>query len=241
MALSLSGKTVLITGSTDGLGKALATKLLEQHAHVIIHGRSQEKIDQTINELRELYPTHVIHSLLCDLTDTDAVKREFSTIKTLDILVNNAGVWLDGATTDASLEKIEELTRTNILGPLLITRILLPILLRSDFAQVINIVSIAGVEIPSGYYHTIYSATKFGMQGFTEGLAKEFYNKNLRIMGYYPGGMQTNLFKKAGNNYKTHEPWMFSTDESVEAILFMLTRNKKVAIKRMDLINQLEE
>src|SRR6185312_8828070 len=105
MALSLSGKTVLITGSTDGLGKALATKLLEQHAHVIIHGRSQEKIDQTINELRELYPTHAIHSLLCDLTDTDAVKREFSTIKTLDILVNNAGVWLDGATTNASLEK----------------------------------------------------------------------------------------------------------------------------------------
>jgi short-subunit dehydrogenase len=59
-------------------------------------------------------------------------------------------------------------------------------------------------------------------------------------MGYYPGGMETKLFKKAGNDYKEHEPWMFDPQESVEAIIFMLTRNKKINVKRMDLINQLE-
>lgn len=241
MALSLSGKTILITGSTDGLGKRLAEELLRQNAHIIIHGRSKEKVTETLEELHARYPEADIDSLVCDLTNTQEIKQKFSNINTLDILINNAGIWLDGNTTDASFEKIEELTHTNLLAPLLITRILLPILLQSAFAQILNTVSIAGVEIPVGYYHTIYSATKFGMQGFTESLAKEFYNKNLRIMGYYPGGMETNLFKKAGNNYKTHEPWMFSTDESVEAMLFMLTRSEKVNLKRMDLINQLEK
>jgi hypothetical protein len=60
-------------------------------------------------------------------------------------------------------------------------------------------------------------------------------------MGYYPGGMETKLFKKAGIPYKTHEPWMFDPQESVEAIIFMLTRDPKLNIKRMDLINHLQK
>lgn len=77
------------------------------------------------------------------------------------------------------------------------------------------------------------------MQGFSEATAKEFEGKNLRVMGYYPGGMGTKLFFKAGESYKDNEPWMFDPEESVEAIIFMLTRNEKVNIKRLDLINQL--
>ena len=59
-------------------------------------------------------------------------------------------------------------------------------------------------------------------------------------MGYYPGGMETELFKKAGIGYKKHEPWMFDPQESVDAILFMLTRDPKLNIKRLDLINHLQ-
>jgi meso-butanediol dehydrogenase/(S,S)-butanediol dehydrogenase/diacetyl reductase len=113
-------------------------------------------------------------------------------------------------------------------------------LLQSDFAQIINVSSVAGVEIPQDYYHVIYSAAKFGMQGFSEALAKEFFNKNLRVTGFYPGGMETNLFTKAGMDYKKHEPWMFNPQESVDAILFALKQDKKVSIKRMDLINQMD-
>jgi len=61
----------------------------------------------------------------------------------------------------------------------------------------------------------------------------------MRVMGFYPGGMNTKLFVKAGETYKDNESWMFDPVESVEAIIFMLTRSKKVNVKRMDLINWL--
>ena len=63
----------------------------------------------------------------------------------------------------------------------------------------------------------------------------------MRVMWFYPGGMESPLFKKAGNEYQDHEPWMFDPQESVDAIMFMLSRNKKVNVKRMDLINHLQE
>lgn len=240
MSLSLQGTYALVTGSTDGLGKKTAFELARQGAHLIIHGRSQEKVARTVQELQKEIPSAQCHTIICDLEKPETVGKAFSSIERLDILINNAGVWKEGSTLHLSSKNIIELVTVNTMAPLLITRLLLPRLLQSDFGQIINVVSIAGVEIPFGYYHTLYTATKFAMQGFTEGLAKEFYNKNLRVMGYYPGGMETNIFKKAGNKYNSHEPWMFDPQESAEAILFMLTRNKKINLKRMDVVNQLE-
>lgn len=240
MALSLNNKTALITGATDGLGRKIALTLAQEGVNLFVHGRNEEKMQELISELHVANRAITVEPIVCDLQKSEEITSHFSNIKQLDMLINNAGVWLEGNTQDATAEKILELTHVNLLAPLLITRVMLPTLLKAEFAQVLNVVSIAGVEIPAGYYHTIYSAVKFGLHGFTEGLAKEFYNKNLRIMGYYPGGMETSLFKKAGNDYKDHEPWMFDPQLSVEAILFMLTRDKKVNVKRMDLINQLE-
>ena len=237
---SLRGKHVLITGATDGLGKQTALALAKEGANLIVHGRTEEKVTKTIEELKKVNDSVEYIPLVCELTNSEKITEKFSIINKLDVYINNAGIWFEGATVDTTPEKIIDLTKVNLLAPLLITRTLLPILLKSEFSQILNVVSIAGVEIPVGYYHTAYSAVKIGLQGFTEALAKEFFNKNLRVMGYYPGGMETNFFEKAGMGYKKHEPWMFDPQESAEAIIFMLTRDKKVSVKRMDLINQLE-
>lgn len=237
MSFSLSGKRILITGATDGLGFATAKALAEQNAHIIVHGRTEEKVKQTVDKLR-IFSKNPIGMLVCDLTQTETVFKTFSQIDNLDILINNAGIWHEGNSIETTPERIVELVQVNTLAPLLITRAVLPTLLKSEFAQIVSVVSIAGVEIPAGYFHTFYSATKFALQGFTEGLAKEYAFKNLRIMGYYPGGMNTDFFKKAGMTYKTGESWMFDIKESVEALIFMLTRDKSVNLKRMDLIKQ---
>lgn len=235
--IDLKDQHILITGATDGLGLSIAKELSTYNPHLIIHGRTQEKVEQTKKDLNELGAKNS-DVLVCDLTKTEEIAATFAEIDTLDILINNAGVWLEGNTIDASPEKIIELTQVNMLAPLLITKTLLPKLLHASFGQILNVVSIAGVEIPSGYFHTIYTATKYAMQGFSEGMSKEFAFRNLRVMGYYPGGMKTNIFKKAGNTYKNDEPWMFDPKESAEAIAFMLTRSPDVNIKRMDLIKQ---
>jgi short-subunit dehydrogenase len=239
--MDIKGKTALITGSTDGLGKLLAIQLARNGSNVVVTGKNSEKLDQMVGILRETYPSGQFSSILCDLSKPESVIESFSNVSKVDILVNNAGIWTEGATIDVSPERIIEMVNVNLTSYPLISRILLPKLLESEFGQILNVVSVAGYELPAGYYHTIYTATKFGLQGFTEGMTKEFENRNLRVMGFYPGGMETDIFKKAGNDYKDHEPWMFDPMESVEAILFMLTRNKKINVKRMDLINHIEE
>lgn len=239
--MELKGKTALVTGSSDGLGKQIVLELAKQKVNVIVTGRNEEKLEQVVKLLIQEFPEGKHSRIVCDLNKPDSVAETFSKIDNLDILINNAGVWTEGATIDVNPEKIIELVNVNLASYLLISRALLPTLLQSQFGQLLNVVSVAGYELPAGYFHTIYTATKYGLQGFSEGLTKEFENKNLRVMGFYPGGMETNIFKKAGNDYKDHEPWMFEPKESVEAIMFMLTRNKKVNVKRMDLINQILE
>ena len=241
MPYLLAGKKALVTGSTDGLGRKIVLELARREANIIVHGRDRKKADSIVKELIGIHPGGKYEAIVCDLNKSGSIESAFSGIKNLDILINNAGAWLEGNTADAKPEKIIELVNVNLGAPLLITRTLLPVLQKSQFGQILNVVSIAGVEIPAGYYHTIYSATKFGLQAFSEALEKEYDNKQLRIMGYYPGGMETNLFKKAGNDYQKHEPWMFDPQESVEAIMFMLTRDPKLNVKRMDLINHLQK
>lgn len=240
MSLNLKNKTALITGSTDGLGKLTALELAKKGVNVIIHGRNKDRIKKTLEELNKINAEGDFDSVLCDFNNPHSIKEAFSKIEKLDILINNAGVWFEGNTVDIKEEKIIELSNVNLESYLLVTRTLLPTLLKSEYSQILNVVSVAGYEIPSGYYHTIYTATKYGLQGFSEALTKEFEGKNLRVMGFYPGGMDTKIFEKAGENYENDKAWMFDPIESVEAVLFMLTRNPKVNVKRMDLINHLQ-
>jgi len=207
--MDVTGKTILITGATDGLGRLLAINLAQYGCNLIIHGRDESKLNTLRAELSQENNNISISKVVCDFNKPETIAEVFSNIKTLDILINNAGVWAEGNTVDITPEKIIELTNVNLLSYLLVTRALLPVLQTSDFAQILNVSSVAGIEIPQDYFHTIYSATKFGVQAFSEALAKEFGNSNLRVMGYYPGGMVTKLFKKAGIGYQDVEPWMF--------------------------------
>ena len=241
MSFDLHNKKVLITGSSDGLGLKLASNIAEKGANVIIHGKDQAKIDKVVNDLTVNNPNQQFSGIMCDFNFPESITAAFNSIQQLDILINNAGVWLEGDTIESTPEQIINLLHVNLGAPMLVTRALLPILKKAQFGQILNVSSVAGVEIPSDYFHTIYSATKFGIQAFSEAMAKEFDNTNLRVMGYYPGGMATELFHKAGIDYKKHEPWMFDPQESVEAIIFMLTRDPKVNVKRMDLINHLQK
>lgn len=237
MSIDLRGKKVLITGSSDGLGKQLAIQLSKLGSKIILHGRDEEKVKGVLDQLEGEGHSYII----CDFNNPKDIENKFSEIKELDILVNNTGVWDERDTIEIETEKIIEMVNVNTMSYILVSRVLLPVLLKSEYAQILNTVSVAGYELPEGYAHTTYTATKYAIQGYSEAMQKEFHTKNLRVMGYYPGGMNTNIFKRAGLDYTDHEPWMFDVMESVEAMIFMLTRDKKICIKRMDLVNHLEK
>jgi NAD(P)-dependent dehydrogenase (short-subunit alcohol dehydrogenase family) len=106
MSISLFGQHVLVTGSTDGLGKHLVFSLAKEGAVPIIHGRSQEKVKQTVDEIQSQYPEIDVQWVVCDLNKPEEISKQFSHIVSLDILINNAGVWLEGNTINANPEKI---------------------------------------------------------------------------------------------------------------------------------------
>lgn len=240
MDQNFQNKAILITGSTDGLGKLTAIELAKLDANIIIHGRNQDKINSALEEVRKINPNGKHDFVLCDFTKPETIDEAFDKLTNLDILINNAGVWAEGATIDLKSKDIINLVNTNTTSTLVLTNKLLPLIMKSEFGQILNIVSIAGIEIPTDYFHTFYTASKFALQGFTESLIKEFDNSNVRIMGIYPGGMSTSIFDKFKNDYSRNEDWMFNPSETVDAIIFMLSRNKKVNLKRIDIFNHIQ-
>jgi len=173
MSLELKNKIVLITGSTDGLGKNLAQELSKLGCKIIIHGKNEDKAKKVLSQLSGDGHSYII----CDFKNPQNIKQSFSQIEKLDILVNNTGIWDEQDTIKIEPEKIIEMVNVNTTAYLLTTRILLPVLLKSDYAQILNTVSVAGYELPDGYAHTTYTATKFALQGYSEAMAREFKKK----------------------------------------------------------------
>ncbi len=228
--MNLKNKVVLITGSSDGLGRSLAIKLAKAGAKIALVSRSETKLKEAkkiIGDLAEYF--------ICDIGEPDQIERAVGAIvkkfKTIDILINNAGIWLQGATEAVDPEKIKSVFQANILGLIYMTRAVLPILKKRPEAIIFNVISNSGLE-PSGDWG-IYAGTKFAARGFSESLRLELAGTNIKVMAFYPGGMDTDLFVKAGAD-KRHEPWMMKKDEVGEIIEFMLTRPKDITIHAVE-------
>jgi NAD(P)-dependent dehydrogenase (short-subunit alcohol dehydrogenase family) len=142
-------RTVLITGATDGLGHALAHQLAADGATVILHGRDPYKLDLTAESITEKTGVARPLALIADLADLDQVHRLADDVRTtterLDVLVNNAGIGVgepEGRTRRVSADGYELRFAVNYLAPFLLTLELLPLLVRSAPARVVNVASI---------------------------------------------------------------------------------------------------
>ncbi len=142
-------RTVLITGATDGLGHALAHQLAVDGATVILHGRDPYKLDLTAESITEKTGVARPLALIADLADLDQVRRLADDVRTtterLDVLVNNAGIGVgepEGRTRRVSADGYELRFAVNYLAPFLLTLELLPLLVRSAPARVVNVASI---------------------------------------------------------------------------------------------------
>jgi NAD(P)-dependent dehydrogenase (short-subunit alcohol dehydrogenase family) len=142
-------QTILVTGATDGLGRALARELAARGATVLVHGRSQERLDDTLRELREATGSERLRPYRADLASLEEVRRlgrEVGSERRLDVLVNNAGIAGVGD-REESADGHELRFAVNYLAPFLLTSLLLPLLARSAPARVVNVASVGQVPI----------------------------------------------------------------------------------------------
>lgn len=178
----LEQQTILVTGSTDGLGRELARELARRGATVLVHGRSRERVDATIADIAGTSGSDRLVGYLADLSSLEAVRGLAEEIAArdgrLDALVNNAGVGLTERTVS---EDGYELTfAVNYLAPFLLTNLLLPALRRSTPARIVNVASIGqapvnfdDVMLEVGYDMSLaYSQSKLALIAFTFELAE---------------------------------------------------------------------
>jgi NAD(P)-dependent dehydrogenase (short-subunit alcohol dehydrogenase family) len=143
-------QTILVTGATDGLGRALARELAARGALVLLHGRSTQRLEATRREIAEATGGHRLRTYQADLASLEQVRRLGREVdgqqERLDVLVNNAGIGGDGPRRE-SADGVELRFAVNYLAPFLLTDLLLPLLRRSAPARIVNVASVGQAPI----------------------------------------------------------------------------------------------
>jgi NAD(P)-dependent dehydrogenase (short-subunit alcohol dehydrogenase family) len=226
----LNGKTALITGSTDGVGRLVAKRLGEAGARVLVHGRDRERGERLVAEVKDGGGS--AEFLAADLSALAEVRRLAEAVRQrtdrLDILINNAGIGTggSGAPRQTSADGHELRFAVNYLAGFLLTRLLLPLIKQSAPARIVNVAS-AGQQpidftdamLMRGYSGTrAYCQSKLAQIMFTVDLVEELEGTGVTVNALHPATyMDTTMVRRAGI-----KPWS-SVEEGAEAILHLAT------------------
>ncbi len=212
--MELTNKVAIVTGGSDGLGLSIVKKLLFEGSFVHIISRDKDKQGKILSEIKNknLF-THQV-----DVSNYEEISKAIKDIGDVDILVNNAGVWLEGNVEDNSPDSVAKTIDVNVKGVIFSTKAVLPILKRKNDGYIFNISSTSGLKGREG--QSVYVASKFAVTGFTDSLKEDLKLTNIKVAGFYPGGMHTKLFDKAGYP-KDNSKWM-DTDKVANIIVSIL-------------------
>ncbi len=195
--MTLSGKIILLTGATGGIGRPTALLLAREGARVALTGRNEGRLRALEAEIKALggdaagFPADLRRAPECARVVGEAV-RHFGG---LDAVVNNAGVMTLREADRATDEEIEELIEINLLATIRVTRAALPALTARSESAIVNVGSYAGrVSAP---FYSYYSASKFAVAGVTEGWRRELRPRGVRVTLYMPAAVATPLLDRA--------------------------------------------
>ncbi|NOT36290.1 MAG: SDR family oxidoreductase [Saprospiraceae bacterium] len=189
----------LVTGSSKGIGFAIARKFVQNGIHLILNSRNIIELESVRAELLGINPSVKILCCEADLSKKRGIETlsEFiyKECKELDILVNNAGVYLPGNIIHSEEGLLEKLMNANLYSAFYLTNSLLPKLRKSQAASIFNICSIAGLDPYKG--GSLYCISKFAMNGFSRCLRQELLNDSIKVTTVYPGATWSDSWKGA--------------------------------------------
>lgn len=189
----LSGRIALVTGSSKGIGRALAKGLAEHGATVVVNGRSRAGVEETVAALKAA--GLAAHASVFDVTDPDAVEKGVAAIEAevgpIEILINNAGTQFRTALEDFPNEKWDELLRTNVSSVFYVGKAVARHMIKRGHGKIINIASVQSeLARPS---IAPYTATKGAVRNLTRGMATDWTKHGLQVNAIAPGYFKTPL------------------------------------------------
>lgn len=182
MDLQLTGKTALVTGSTAGIGLAIAERLAQEGVAVTITGRSQSKLDEAAARIAKL---GTVNAVLADPATADGAAALIAAVPDTDILVNNLGIYEAKPFTEISDEDWHHLFEVNVVSGARLARHYFPRMLAQNWGRVLFIASESGLVIPSEMIH--YGTTKTAQLAIARGLAEQTRGTGVTVNSVLPG------------------------------------------------------
>jgi NAD(P)-dependent dehydrogenase (short-subunit alcohol dehydrogenase family) len=189
LAIDLSGKTALVTGSTRGIGAAIATRLAEAGAAVVVNGRSRSSVTQTARRLREIVPGSEITEVVADLSDSEGLAVLTGELPEVDVLINNLGIFEAVPPLEISDAEWVRYFEVNVLAGINLTRTYLPGMMSRGWGRVQYIASDSAVVTPAEMIH--YGVSKTALLGVSRGFAKAAIGTGVTVNSVIAGPTHT--------------------------------------------------
>ncbi|MET3696569.1 3-oxoacyl-[acyl-carrier protein] reductase [Bacillus oleivorans] len=226
MDMELKNKTALVTGSTRGIGKAIAIELAKEGVNVLINGRNYEEVERTVNEITLEFPDTFPQNATADIVDIQQREALFKKHSQIDILVNNMGIYEIMKYEDVDDEVWEKYIRTNVLAANGLSKFYLPKMIKNNFGRIIFIASEEAV-MPSGQMPQ-YCMTKSMLLSLSKSLSKLTIGKEVTVNTIMPGpSLSENVYQIIEGMYP-NEDMTFSEKEKE----FMTTNLPQSEIQR---------
>lgn len=199
LVADLANQTAIVTGASQGLGRAIAVELARNGARVVCIARNEAKLKEVVDEITAAGGTAV--AMACDVTSGASVDKVVDQVveqwERLDILVNNAGITRDTLLPRMTDEEWDDVINTNLRGAFLFARAASRYMMRQRYGRIINMSSVSGLIGNPG--QTNYSASKAGLIGLTRSLSRELAGRNVTINAVAPGFIESEMTRVLGD------------------------------------------
>ncbi|HKQ54198.1 MAG TPA: SDR family oxidoreductase [Pyrinomonadaceae bacterium] len=230
--MNLNGKTAVVTGSTKGIGRAIAEALVREGMNVCVSARREEEVERAVSELADAGEGRVAGAV-CDVRDYEEVKALFEHAAAefggVDVLVNNAGIGLFGRVDEMSPEDFRAVIETNLFGVFYCCREAIPRMKERGGGYIVNISSLAGTNAHPQM--AAYNASKFGLNGFSEALMQEVRHDHIRVSYVMPGSVNTYF---GDDEPDESQNWQLQPEDIARVVLDLLQTNDRGLVSRVE-------
>jgi NADP-dependent 3-hydroxy acid dehydrogenase YdfG len=240
----INGCRVLITGGTSGIGRELALEISNLGGKVLIVGRDEQHLDDTIRDSSQPGQENALKGIVAELSSSEGISRLFEEADKhfdgeLDILINNAALAYNSV-IDGTYSDWKEVIDTNLLGYIACTHEAVTRMTKAGRGHIVFIGSMsAGVREKGS---SIYVATKSGVEGFAESLRKEVNEKGIRITLIEPGAVDTDMQPQSTEEKKsaTEEHNMLKAEDIAAAVIYALSQDERCDVAEIRLKPRLQ-
>ncbi|MDQ3555722.1 MAG: SDR family oxidoreductase [Gemmatimonadota bacterium] len=233
MENGMEGRTAVVTGSSKGIGLAIAEAMVDAGMDVVISARNAEEVEEAASRLNARGAGRAVGQT-CDVRDAAEVarlvERAVAEFGGLDVLVNNAGVGGSAPVDQLSVEKWDQIIETNLSGVFYACREAIPHLRRRGGGWIINIASLAGKQSMAG--GGAYNASKFGLVGFSEALMLDVREDDIRVNYIMPGSVNTHFFE---GGPRDENVWMLQPEDIAQTVMDLLRFPSRALPSRIEI------